>query len=120
MNAIAAQKKTVMQRHRLRGGGQSGDPDDLKIPYADMAEDDIGHFFNEEFREELRNRGRMHFEKIIEDNAMTVPNTPGVTIHDAGTVFLNGSGSITHVIDNTGNSVSSANAGSFSPVVTYP
>ena len=57
---------------------------------------------------------------IIEDNAMTVPNTPGVTIHDAGTVFLNGSGSITHVIDNTGNSVSSANAGSFSPVVTYP
>jgi hypothetical protein len=57
---------------------------------------------------------------IIEDNAMTVPNTPGVTIHDAGTVFLNGSGSITHVIDNTGNAVSSANAGSFSPVVTYP
>jgi hypothetical protein len=57
---------------------------------------------------------------IIEDNAMTVPNTPGVTIHDAGTVFLNGNGSITHVIDNTGNAVSSANAGSFSPVVTYP
>jgi hypothetical protein len=43
-----------------------------------------------------------------------------VTIHDAGTVFLSGSGSITHVIDNTGNSVSRANAGSFSPVVTYP
>jgi hypothetical protein len=57
---------------------------------------------------------------IIEDNAMTVPNTPGVTIHDTGTVFLNGSGSISHVIDNTGSAVSSANAGSFSPVVTYP
>ena len=57
---------------------------------------------------------------INEDNAITVPNTPGVTVHDAGTVFLSGSGSITHVIDNTGNSVSSANAGSFSPVAIYP
>jgi hypothetical protein len=26
--------------------------------------------FNDEFREELRNRGRLHFEKIISDNAM--------------------------------------------------
>jgi hypothetical protein len=57
---------------------------------------------------------------IVEDNAMTVPNTAGVSIHDAGTVFLNGSGSITHVINNTGASVSSANGGSLSPVVSYP
>lgn len=31
---------------------------------------DVEHIFNEEFREELRNRGRLHFEKIIGENAM--------------------------------------------------
>jgi len=34
------------------------------------AEDDVGHIFNQEFREELRNRGRLHFEKILGENAM--------------------------------------------------
>lgn len=31
---------------------------------------DVEHIFNDEFREELRNRGRLHFEKIIGENAM--------------------------------------------------
>lgn len=34
------------------------------------AEDDVEHIFNDTFREELRNRGRLHFEKIISENAM--------------------------------------------------
>lgn len=34
------------------------------------ANKDVEHIFNEEFREELRNRGRLHFEKIIGENAM--------------------------------------------------
>jgi hypothetical protein len=34
------------------------------------AEEDVEHVFNKEFREELRNRGRLHFEKIIGENAM--------------------------------------------------
>lgn len=37
---------------------------------AAAAERDIEHIFNDEFREELRNRGRLHFEKIIGENAM--------------------------------------------------
>ncbi|MBC7581634.1 hypothetical protein H7097_02065 [Aeromicrobium sp.] len=40
---------------------------------TDLIEDskkDVEHLFNEEFREELRNRGRLHFEKIIGENAM--------------------------------------------------
>lgn len=37
---------------------------------TDEAERDVEHIFNEEFREELRNRGRLHFEKIIGENAM--------------------------------------------------
>jgi hypothetical protein len=34
------------------------------------SEDDVEHIFNDTFREELRNRGRLHFEKIIGENAM--------------------------------------------------
>lgn len=38
---------------------------------VDKAADiDVEHIFNDEFREELRNRGRLHFEKIIGENAM--------------------------------------------------
>src|SRR5947209_3266331 len=41
-------------------------PDDLTT----AAKEDVEHIFNEDFREELRNRGRLHFEKIIGENAM--------------------------------------------------
>lgn len=37
---------------------------------AQRAELDVESIFNDEFREELRNRGRLHFEKIIGENAM--------------------------------------------------
>ncbi len=57
---------------------------------------------------------------IIEDNAMTVPVGNGVMIHDTGTVWLNGSGQITHVINGTGAAVNSGFADKLSPVVTYP
>lgn len=36
----------------------------------EAAKEDVEHIFNDEFREELRNRGRLHFEKIISENAM--------------------------------------------------
>ena len=57
---------------------------------------------------------------IIEDNAMTVPDKTGVAIHDVGTVWLAGSGQITHVINGTGAAVNSSNADVLSPVITYP
>lgn len=56
----------------LRDGSSSKKPkkgnqiDDL----TDKAKNDVEHIFNDEFREELRNRGRLHFEKIIGENAM--------------------------------------------------
>lgn len=37
---------------------------------TEFAEKDIEHIFNDEFREELRNRGRLYFENIIKENAM--------------------------------------------------
>lgn len=36
----------------------------------EAAEKDVEHIFDDTFREELRNRGRLHFEKIIGENAM--------------------------------------------------
>ena len=47
---------------KQRGGGSG--------TYVDQAEQEVEHIFNDEFREELRNRGRLHFEKIIGENAM--------------------------------------------------
>src|SRR5262249_44738733 len=38
--------------------------------FEQAAEDDVERIFNKEFREELRNRGRLHFEKILGENAM--------------------------------------------------
>lgn len=34
------------------------------------AKSNVEHIFNDEFREELRNRGRLHFEKVIGESAM--------------------------------------------------
>lgn len=39
-------------------------------PYNLQAAQAVKTVFNDEFREELRNRGRLHFEKIINENAM--------------------------------------------------
>jgi hypothetical protein len=36
----------------------------------EAVESDVRHIFSDDFREELRNRGRLHFEKIIGENAM--------------------------------------------------
>ncbi|MES2971102.1 MAG: hypothetical protein V4702_02150 [Patescibacteria group bacterium] len=50
-----------------KGGGKGKGKGD---PFTDLAEKDVEHIFNDEFREELRNRGRLHFEKIIGENSM--------------------------------------------------
>lgn len=38
--------------------------------FTELAEKDVERIFNDDFREELRNRARLHFEKIIGENAM--------------------------------------------------
>lgn len=52
--------------HSTAKGKAANQPDSL----VQAAEQDVEHIFNNEFREELRNRGRLHFEKIIGENAM--------------------------------------------------
>jgi hypothetical protein len=49
-----------------------------------------------------------------------VPSAPEVQVHDAGTVWLNGSGQITAVINGVGAPVNSSFADKLSPVISYP
>ena len=56
---------------------------------------------------------------IVEDNAMTVPNTTGVSITDVGTVWLSGSGQISNVINGTGGPANAADHDTLVPVKSY-
>jgi hypothetical protein len=53
-------------------------------------------------------------------HAFEVPVTPGVQMHDLLTINLSGPGTIDHVINDTGDPVSSANPDVASQVVSYP
>lgn len=55
---------------QLGSGGKKTHHKSPADTYAEQAERDVEHIFNDEFRQELRNRGRLHFEKIIGENAM--------------------------------------------------
>ena len=62
----------ILSLREVQGGGKKGgqkSAPDLNRAYTDIAEEDATHLFNKEFREELRNRGRLRFEKIIDENA---------------------------------------------------
>jgi len=76
--ALAAIAAILYFDWRSRGKKLAAKPKDTKAVEASKlapivsqtAEQDVEHIFNEDFREELRNRGRLHFEKIIGENAM--------------------------------------------------
>jgi len=55
---------------RLGKGGGRGKDELPDVQLDKAATVDVEHIFNDEFREELRNRGRLHFEKVIGENAM--------------------------------------------------
>lgn len=62
-----AQKHEPTSEHHAAHPNTNNKPID---PYSQQAETAVKAVFNDEFREELRNRGRLHFEKIINENAM--------------------------------------------------
>jgi len=51
-------------------GGAAGPQKNALDSLEEGAAHEVEHIFDDEFREELRNRGRLHFEKIIGENAM--------------------------------------------------
>jgi len=55
---------------RLRHHKNPQSINDVKGEVTAHADKDVERIFNNDFREELRNRGRLHFEKIITENAM--------------------------------------------------
>jgi len=59
----------IMTLRGLQGGHRKGTIGE-RNKYTDAAEEETSHLFNKEFREELRNHGRLRFESIIEENAM--------------------------------------------------
>ena len=65
---LAATAAFIYMALQLQGGGTK--QHDPREDVLNNAEVDVEHIFNDEFREELRNRGRLHFEKIIGENAM--------------------------------------------------
>ncbi|HET7060054.1 MAG TPA: hypothetical protein VFH99_01910 [Candidatus Saccharimonadales bacterium] len=53
-----------------RSGGSARAGRAMTDSLEKAAKQDVERIFNDEFRQELRNRGRLHFEKIISENAM--------------------------------------------------
>lgn len=54
----------------VRRGSNKATPSAKAKPLDMSAKQEVEHIFDDDFREELRNRGRLHFEKIIGENAM--------------------------------------------------
>ena len=56
---------------RIGGNNSTGkNTQNLNSSAEEAADHDVEHLFDAKFREELRNRGRLHFEKIIGESAM--------------------------------------------------
>ncbi len=70
LGAAGGISATMGGNKRRRAAKTAATKAKINQDYAQAAEHDVEHIFNEEFREELRNRGRLHFEKIIGENAM--------------------------------------------------
>ena len=66
---LAATLAFIWLAIRMGDGGTKKKKNDVS-DIEKAAEEDVEHIFNDTFREELRNRGRLHFEKIISENAM--------------------------------------------------
>jgi ribosome recycling factor len=66
---LAATSAFIWLAYEMRGGIGHGRKE-LNENLAKSAEEDVEQIFNDEFREELRNRGRLHFENILNENAM--------------------------------------------------
>jgi hypothetical protein len=65
---LAAAVAFIWVAVKLGGGGGVKKP--VNNGLQEGAEREVEHIFDDEFREELRNRGRLHFEKVIGESAM--------------------------------------------------
>jgi uncharacterized protein YbjQ (UPF0145 family) len=68
-----------VQLRRLNGTSKPGKKGPGRS-FNEQALEESGGLFNKEFHEELRNRGRLHFEKIVSENAMFLKQDLDMTI----------------------------------------
>ena len=66
----------------LKMNGKPGGKGKLPEEFDSAANQEVERIFSDDFREELRNRGRLHFEKIISDNAMFLKQDLQLTATD--------------------------------------
>lgn len=67
----------IVHISKMSGGNK---PSNLNDSIEAAAREDVEHVFNDDFREELRNRGRLNFENIINENAMFLQQDLRLTI----------------------------------------
>jgi hypothetical protein len=67
---LAASGAFIWLAVKLEAGTGKAKGKNPQTQLTTAAQEDVEHIFNTEFREELRNRGRLHFEKILGENAM--------------------------------------------------
>jgi vacuolar-type H+-ATPase subunit H len=68
----------IVHISKMSSGG--GKTNNLNDSIEAAAREDVEHVFNDDFREELRNRGRLNFENIINENAMFLQQDLRLTI----------------------------------------
>jgi len=79
VSVLAAAGSFVWLVLTIKGPGhKKGGSDD----FVKAANQEVERIFSDDFREELRNRGRLHFEKIISDNAMFLKQDLQLTASD--------------------------------------
>jgi hypothetical protein len=69
----------AVQLGRMGSGGGKGGAKKGSDSLQDAAVEEVSHLFNDQFREELRNHGRLYFEKIINENAMFLKQDLDIT-----------------------------------------
>lgn len=81
VSLLAAAGAFIWLALTIQDGGMGG-RGNSNADHIAAAHEDVERIFNDEFREELRNRGRLHFEKIINDNAMFLQQDLQLTASD--------------------------------------
>ena len=77
LSLLATASAFVWLALNVTGGLKGKNKDFIK-----QANQEVERIFSDDFREELRNRGRLHFEKIISDNAMFLKQDLQLTASD--------------------------------------
>ncbi len=68
--AMISTRQKKPQSSKTKKAGPPKTKQELAESYEKMMQDDVYHIFTKEFHEELRNKARLDFQKVISENAM--------------------------------------------------